>query len=31
MKYIKAFYDFLIAWGEAIYEYRNSKHAKYYY
>ena len=31
MKYVKAFYDFLVAWGEAIHEYRNSKYKRDYY
>ncbi len=30
MKFLKGFYDFLVAWAEAINEYRNSNQNKYY-
>jgi hypothetical protein len=30
MKYITKFYETLVSWGEAIYEYRKNRYPKYY-
>ena len=31
MKVLKSIFDFFVAWGEAIHEYRQSNYTKHYY
>jgi hypothetical protein len=31
MKYIHKFYEYLIAWGEAVYQYRKHNKTNHYY
>ena len=30
MKILKEIFNFFVAWGEVIYDYKNSKSSKYY-